>query len=514
MSKNDSSSPSSEGRDTAAPPRLRDSLRFDLPAGLVTFLVAVPLCLGIALASGAPLVAGLVAGMIGGLVVPLVSRSELSVCGPAAGLAAVVVAGVATLGSYQAFAVAVVLAGLMQIAMGALRLGRFSSWFPSSVVGGMLAAIGVLLIIKQLPHAVGFDRDAFAVEDGSTLPTFAALQSAVEPIAIVVAVSALVALVGWEKWSKKRGGSKLPAPLVAVLVGVGVHEIARLVSPASALESKHIVSIPPVSALTDSLAWPAVETLLRGDVWLVGGTIAAVASIETLLNVEAVDRMDPYQRRSPMNRELVAQGIANTLSGLVGALPVTSVVVRSSAAVQAGARTRGAALFHGALLVITFVALAPLLERIPLACLAAILLATGYKLASPAVLRAAWKAGYENFFPFATTIVGVVVFDLLKGVVAGLAVALALAVRRALGRAVEVEKTGENVVVKLVRDVPFFARGDVQAALDAVPPKARVIVDAQGARSVHRDVRETVRDFQRRAAHRSVKVEVRGLADA
>ncbi|MFO0613363.1 MAG: SulP family inorganic anion transporter [Polyangiaceae bacterium] len=495
------------------PPRLRESLRFDLPAGIVTFLVAIPLCLGIALASGAPLVAGLVAGMIGGLVVPLVSRAELSVCGPAAGLAAVVVAGVSTLGSWQAFTVAVVLAGVLQIAMGALRLGRFASFLPTGVVGGMLAAIGVLLILKQMPHAVGWDKDAFAVEDGAS-PTFSTIADAVEPLAAVVAIASLAALVGWERWSKRRGGSLLPAPLVAVLVGVGVHEIARAVRPGAALEGKHLVTIPPVSALTDAFAWPDVSMLLRADVWVVGATLAAVASIESLLNVQAIDRLDPYGRRSPMNRELVAQGVANTLAGLLGALPVTSVVVRSSAAVQAGARTRGAALVHGVLLLVTFLALAPLLERIPLACLAAILLATGYKLVSPKVMKAAWKEGYEHFVPFAATVVGVVALDLLKGVVLGLVVALGLAVRRALGRAVVVEQANEQVVVKLVRDVPFFARADVEAALDTVPANARVVVDAEGARSVHRDVREIVRDFQARAAQRSVEVEVRGLEGA
>lgn len=505
--------PSPAASGSPAAPTLLNSLRFDLPAGLVTFLVAVPLCLGIALASGAPLVAGLVAGMVGGLVVPLVSRAQLSVCGPAAGLAAVVVAGVATVGSWQAFTVAIVLAGLLQIAMGVLRLGRFSSWFPTGVVGGMLAAIGVLLILKQIPHAVGFDKEEFAVEDGLA-PTVKALVGAVEPVAILVAVASLVALVGWEKWSKKRGGSLLPAPLLAVLVGVGVHELVRVIKPAGALETKHLVTIPPVSALTESLSWPDPSMLLRGDVWVVAATVAIVASIESLLNVQAIDRLDPFGRRSPMNRELVAQGVANTVSGLLGALPVTSVVVRSSAALQAGARTRGAALFHGVLIVFTFLVMAPLLERIPLACLAAILLATGYKLAAPKVIKAAWKEGYEHFVPFVATIAGVVALDLLKGVGVGLAVAIALAARRAFGRAVEVEKAEEKVVVKLVRDVPFFASADVQAALDTVPPNARVVVDAENARSVHRDVREIVRDFQRKAAQRSVEVEVRGLEGA
>ncbi|MFO0551644.1 MAG: SulP family inorganic anion transporter [Polyangiaceae bacterium] len=489
------------------------NLRFDLPAGLVVFLVAVPLCLGIALASGAPLVAGLVAGMVGGLVVPLVSRSELSVCGPAAGLAAIVLAGITALGSFEAFAVAVVLAGVMQIAMGLARLGRLSAWFPSGVVAGMLAAIGVLLILKQLPHFVGFDKDAFSVEDNASQRfTPSALASAVEPGAIVSAGAALAALLGWERFSKRRGGSLVPAPLVAVVAGLGAHELLRVVLPSQSLAREHLVNIPDAGAWASSLALPSPSALLRFDVWGVAATLAVVASIESLLNVEAMDRLDPQGRRSPMNRELVAQGVGNAVSGLLGGLPITSVVIRSSTALQAGAKTRVASLFHGALIVLTVVALAPALERIPLACLAAILIVTGYKLAGPAVLRAAHKAGPEHYIPFAATLIGVVALDLLKGVGIGVAVALALAVRRAFGRAVEVVREEGRIIVKLVRDVPFFARADVQAALDAIPPEARVVVDAEGATSVHRDVHETIRSFLRSAPKRAVEVEVRGLA--
>lgn len=493
-------------------PTLRDSLRQDILAGLVVFLVAVPLCLGIALASGAPLVAGLVAGMIGGLVVPLVSRAELSVSGPAAGLAAIVLAGIATLGGFQAFAAAVVLAGILQIVMGALKLGRFSAWFPTGVVGGMLAAIGLLLIIKQFPHAIGFDRDAFAIENASRWPSIWTLAAAVEPTAILVAATAIAALIGWERLAKRRGGMLVPAPLVAVLAGVGAHEAVRLSTPRLALAGEHMVKIPDIRAWKDGLTLPEVSLFLRSDVWLVAATLAIVASIETLLNVEAMDRLDPYARRSPTNRELVAQGVGNTLSGLLGGLPITSVVIRSSTALQAGARTRGAALVHGALLLLTVLVLAPFLERIPLACLAAILLVTGYKLASPAVLRSAWNAGRETFLPFAATVIGVVALDLLKGVGIGVAVAMALAVRHALGRAVHVVEEDGRTVVRLVRDVPFFARADLQRALDALPPKARVLVDAEAATSVHKDVQEAIKTFIGTAKRRAVEVEVRGLA--
>lgn len=494
-------------------PRMRESLRFDLPAGLVVFLVAVPLCLGIALASGAPLLSGLVAGIVGGLVVPLVSRAELSVSGPAAGLAAVVLSGIAMLGSFEVFAVAVVLAGLLQAAMGALRLGRFSAWFPSGVVAGMLAAIGVLLIIKQLPHAVGLDREAFAIETGSALPSVGALAGAFEPVAVAASVTVIAVLLGWDRLMKRLGrGSAVPAPLVAVLAGVAVHEAVRAVAPASALAPEHLVAIPDAAQWSQSIGLPDASLFLRKDVWIVALTLAVVASIESLLNVEAMDRLDPYARRSPMNRELVAQGIGNTVSGLLGGLPVTSVVVRSSTALQAGARTRAASLVHGVLLVLTIVALSPALARIPLACLAAILLVTGFKLASPAVMRSAWKAGLENFLPFAATVIGVVALDLLKGVGIGVLVAIALAVRRALGRAVEVVREEDRVTVKLVRDVPFFARAELLAALESVPPQAHVVVDAQEATSVHKDVVEAIRNFRSTAPRREVQVEVRGLA--
>lgn len=492
-------------------PRLRESLRFDLPAGLVVFLVALPLCLGIALASGAPLIAGLIAGMVGGLVVPLISRAELSVCGPAAGLAAVVLAGLTALGSFEAFAVAVVLAGVLQIAMGALRLGRLSGFFPTGVVGGMLAAIGVLLIMKQVPHAIGLDREAFAAENATPFPSLSALGAAFNPVAVAVAASAMAALLGWDRWAKKRGGSNIPSPLVAVVVGVAVHELVRSLAPAYALAPEHLVTIPEAAAWKGSLRVPDPSTFLRLDVWGVAVTLAIVASIESLLNVEAIDRLDPFTRRAPMNRELVAQGVGNIVSGLLGGLPITSVVIRSTTALQAGARTRGAALIHGALILATVVALGPILEHIPLSCLAAILLVTGYKLASPLVLRAAWKAGREHFVPFAATLIGVVALDLLKGVAIGVLVALAIEVRRSLGRAVEVVQEEGRTLIRLVRDVPFFARAELQAALDAIPPKTRVVVDAEQATSIHRDVREAVRAFLSSASRRSVEVEVRGL---
>jgi MFS superfamily sulfate permease-like transporter len=444
--------------------------------------------------------------VVGGLVVPLVSRAQLSVCGPAAGLAAVVVAGIATVGSWSAFLVAGVLAGLIQLAMGVLRLGKASGWAPTSVVGGMLAAIGILLVMKQIPPALGVDGDAF-VDEGAGAPSLAALAGAIQPLAVLVAAVGVGILVAWEKVPRLKALRLLPGPLAAVLAGVAMNELAPLVGVAP-LGREHLVALPPASEWATSIALPDLAALSRPDVWILAVTLAVVASIESLLNVEAMDRLDPWGRRSPMNRELVAQGLANTASALLGGLPVTSVVVRSSTSMNAGARTRAAAMVHGLLLLASIAFLGPLLERIPYAVLAAILLVTGYKLARPAILRSAYAAGPEQFVPFAATVVGVVGTDLLKGVAIGIAAALVFALRRGVG--VEVARRGERVEIRLLSNVPFFARGSVQQALDSVPPRGKLVVDAVAARSIHRDVLDAIRQYAGSAAKRRVDVELRG----
>lgn len=499
-------------------PRLRANLKYDIPAGLVVFLVALPLCLGIALASGAPLLAGIVAGIVGGLVIPLVSRSQLSVSGPAAGLAAIVVAGIATLQSFQAFAMAVVIGGVLQLALGLLKAGAISHFFPSSVIKGMLAAIGVLLILKQLPHAIGFDKDNFAsesfqAEGGNTFTMLAQAPQALEWGAFLISAVCLAILVGWEK-SRFAKISWLPAPLIAVVVATLGNELFKVAVPSLALEQKHLVSLPigeGAQSLLSALQLPDWSAITRPEVWVLGVTLAIVASLETLLNLEAVDRIDPWHRKSPPNRELVAQGLANMLSGFAGGLPVTSVIVRSSANTNAGARTRVSAFTHGALLLLAVVFAAGLLSHIPLACLATILLATGYKLAKPKIFAEMHKLGWNHFIPFVVTIVAIVLTDLLKGIAIGLAVGVLFVLRAQMSRVFDVIHEGARVTIRFNKAAYFFTQGKLVALFERLPSDTHVIVDAQGASYIDHDVAELIRRFQQSAPRRNIHVEIRGL---
>ncbi|AUX46668.1 membrane protein [Sorangium cellulosum] len=512
-----SGAPAAEG---APPldPRLTANLKFDIPSGVVVFLVALPLCLGIALASGAPLLSGIVAGIVGGLVIPLVSRSQLSVSGPAAGLAAIVLTGITQLRSFEAFALAVVIGGVLQLGLGLLRAGAISHFFPSSVIKGMLAAIGVLLILKQLPHAVGFDKDNFASEsfkaDGGN--TFSMLGQAMQSIewgAFILSALSLAILVGWEK-SRFAKISWLPAPLVAVLFAVMGNELFRAAVPSLALDQKHLVTLPigeGSQGLLSALQLPDWSAITRPEVWVLGVTLAIVASLETLLNLEAVDRIDPWRRKSPPNRELVAQGLGNMVSGFAGGLPVTSVIVRSSANVNSGARTRISAFVHGALLLLAVVFAAGLLARIPLACLAAILLATGYKLAKPKLFAEMYKLGWSQFIPFVVTIAAVVLTDLLKGIAIGLAVGVVFVLKSNMSRVFDVIHEGARVTIRFNKEAYFFTQGKLVALFDRLPSDSHVVVDAQGASYVDHDVVELIRRFQKSAPQRNINVEVRGL---
>ncbi|WP_437672730.1 SulP family inorganic anion transporter [Sorangium sp. So ce131] len=498
-------------------PRLTANLKFDIPSGVVVFLVALPLCLGIALASGAPLLSGIVAGIVGGLVIPLVSRAQLSVSGPAAGLAAIVLAGITQLRSFETFALAVVIGGALQFGFGLLRAGAISHFFPSSVIKGMLAAIGVLLILKQLPHAVGFDKDNFASESfkadgGNTFSMLAQATQAIEWGAFLLSAVSLAILVGWEK-SRFAKISWLPAPLVAVVVAVAGNELFRAAVPSLALDQKHLVTLPTGEgqSLLSALQLPDWSAITRPEVWVLGVTLAIVASLETLLNLEAVDRIDPWRRKSPPNRELVAQGLGNMVSGFAGGLPVTSVIVRSSANVNAGARTRISAFVHGALLLLAVVFAAGLLARIPLACLAAILLATGYKLAKPKLFAEMYKLGWSQFIPFVVTIAAVVLTDLLKGIAIGLAVGVVFVLKANMSRVFDVIHEGARVTIRFNKEAYFFTQGKLVALFDRLPSNSHVVVDAQGASYVDHDVAELIRRFQKSAPQRNINVEIRGL---
>ncbi|NBV48310.1 MAG: SulP family inorganic anion transporter, partial [Verrucomicrobia bacterium] len=415
-----------------APLTAWSTLTKDLAGGLVVFLVALPLCLGIALASGAPMLAGLVSGVVGGLLVAWLSGSHTSVSGPAAGMVAVVLAQVAVLGSYEAFLVAVILAGAIQILLGALRAGFIAAFFPSNVIKGLLAAIGVILILKQIPHVVGHDADpegdmGFLQPDGrNTLSELLSSLVDLEPGATVVGLVSLAVLLAWDRSRFKN--SLVPAPLVVVLLGVAVNLAMKSTGSTWAIGASHLVQVPTAASLGEFFrALPSPDLKAFGDpaIIMAAVTIAAVASLETLLNLEAVDKLDPRKRVSPPNRELMAQGAGNMVSGLLGGLPLTSVIVRSSVNINAGAATRLSAFFHGVLLCLLVLFAPAWLNQIPLASLAAVLLFTGLKLASPALFRQMWSEGRSQFVPFIVTTVAIVFTDLMTGVLIGLATSLA-----------------------------------------------------------------------------------------
>jgi MFS superfamily sulfate permease-like transporter len=485
------------------------SARADLPAGLVVFLVAVPLCLGIAQASGAPLLSGLIAGVVGGVLVSAVSGSALSVSGPAAGLAVIVAAGIDHLG-LRGFLLAVMLAGALQVLMGAFRLGAVAHFFPSAVIKGMLAAIGVLIILKQAPHAVGYDKEyfganAFSSSDGNTFSTLAHAAGAFAAGAVLVSVLCAVVMLAWPKL--QRGALKLvPPALVAVILG-GVVATLLGTEGSLALAGRHLVSLPRFAGVSDvvgALVLPDFARILDREVWVVAVTLAIVASLETLLSLEAVDRLDPERRISPPNRELVAQGVGNLVSGLIGGLPITSVIVRSSANVQAGAQTRLAAIAHGLLLLVGVLFLAPLLNRVPLAALAVVLLFVGYKLTTPALWRAMWRAGAAQFVPFVVTVVAIVRTDLLKGTLIGVAVGLVFTIRAQQKNAVEVAVVDDLTQITFHKDMTFLQKARVKDVLRTLPEGGRVNLDRRKVDHVDDDIEEVLDEFAREAPRRSL----------
>lgn len=496
----------------------------DLTSGLVVFLVALPLCLGIALASGAPLLSGVLAGIAGGLVVGVLSGSHTSVAGPAAGLTAVVLAQIASLGSFQAFLFAIVIAGVIQIGLGLARAGFVAAFFPSSVIKGLLAAIGVILILKQIPHVLGHDADpegdmAFNQPDHeNTFSEIAALLGDFQPAAAVIGLASIAFLVVWDR-VKVLKSSVVPAPLVVVVLGVvASYGLARL-GGRWVIEPSHLVQVPVAEGFRGFLRllqWPDFSQWRNPAVYLAGGTVAAVASLETLLNLEAVDKIDPRQRTSPPNRELFAQGVGNVVSGLIGGLPVTSVIVRSSVNINSGSRTKLSAIFHGLLLLVCVTTLPTWLNRIPLSCLAAILLVTGLKLASPALVKRMWGEGWAQFLPFAATVIAIVTTDLLKGVGIGLAVALMFILRsnmrRPLRMTVEKQLGGDVVHIELANQVSFLNRAALDDVLNQVPSGGHVLLDATATDYIDPDVLSLIRDFQsERGPARGIDVSLLGF---
>lgn len=497
-------------------------LRHDLPAGVVVFLVALPLCLGIALASGVPLLAGMVSGIVGGLVVASLSGSNLSVSGPAAGLVVIVIDSVSRLGSFNAFLVAIILAGALQWLLGRFRAGSLSACVPSSVIKGMLAAIGLLLITKQLPVAFGFASAQHALQhwpnDAQSLAPWRDALDAVTEGALIVAAVALGILFAWESPRVKRIPvlGQVPGPLVAVLWGVAFHAASLAFDWPALLGEEHRVSLPDIGSwaeLAGQLAVPDWSALSRPELYSVAVSLALVASLETLLSLEATDKLDPLKRASPPNQELQAQGIGNMVAGFLGGLPITAVIVRSSANVQAGARTKLSSILHGALL-LSVLFLAGVLRWIPLAALSAILLHTGYKLAKPAMFMATWRKGMSSFVPFVVTVAAILATDLLIGILIGLCSGLIFMIHANTRGALSITSHDGGHLLRLCKDVSFFSRPTLRNYLDRVKPGDTLIIDGSRCHFIDRDIRETIDDFIAHAAERGIEVDLRSIPAA
>jgi len=505
------------------------SLKNDIPAGLVVFFVALPLCLGIALASEAPLFAGIIAGIVGGLLVGFASGSPISVTGPAAGLTVIVINSIEQLGSFEAFLLAVVIAGLMQILLGFLKAGIIGYYFPSSVIKGMLAAIGIILILKQIPHALGYDKDTegdfnFHQADGAN--TFSEIANAInhpQTGAIIIALVSLAILILWERPNVKKFSffRLVPGALILVVAGVVINEIFRISFPGLQLTGDALVLLPvsgSVSGFLDQFTAPDFSAFTNYQVYVVAVTIAIIASLETLLCIEAADKLDPYKRTTPTNRELKAQGLGNMFSGLIGGLPLTAVIVRTSANVSAGAKTKMATIIHAVFLLLSVIALAPIMNKIPLACLAGLLLMLGYKLAKISLFKQMYHLGWSQFMPFIVTIVAIQFSDLLKGIAVGMCMALFYILRNNYRHAYfsskEEHHEGERIVIQLADDVTFLNKGSIIQALSDLPDKCTVVLDGSKSRHIDLDVIETIHEFRDYTAPlKSIVVEFKNIPE-
>ncbi|MFT6246098.1 MAG: MFS superfamily sulfate permease-like transporter [Salibacteraceae bacterium] len=497
----------------------------DIPASIVVFLVAMPLCLGIALASGAPLFTGLISGIIGGIVVGSLSGSALGVSGPAAGLATIVAASIIELGGFEIFLVAVILAGVIQLIMGFVKAGIIAYYFPSSVIHGMLAGIGIIIFLKQIPHAFGYDKDPegeqeFLQSDGhNTFDELWYMLEGISPGVVVISLVSLAILIIWEtKLFKSLKFTKIvPGPLVAVVTGVVLAIVFQGI-PSLMVISEHMVSIPMSSSVNgffENFTLPDFTALANPKVYITAIIIALVASLETLLSVEAADKLDSLKRVTPTNRELKAQGVGNIIAGFIGGLPVTQVIVRSSANSQSGGKTKASTIIHGILMLVSIIAIPSILNKIPLGVLAAILFVVGYKLAKPALFIKMYKQGLGQFIPFLVTVVGIIFSNLLIGIALGLVVAIFIILRNnfKVPYLKKNEKSDGKGVLRVIlsEDVTFLNKASIQKLLADIPDDSQVIVDARANRFIHHDVIEIIEDFQISAVARNIEVEVRDL---
>ncbi|MEY4987596.1 MAG: Carbonate dehydratase [Bacteroidota bacterium] len=494
----------------------------DWKSGIAVFLVALPLCLGIALASGAPLMAGLIAGIVGGLLVSLLSGSELSVSGPAAGLTIIVAQAISSLGSFNGFLVAVILAGIIQIILGLLKLGKIGGFFPSSVIRGMLVAIGVVIILKQIPHALGDDLDFIGefefdqTSDGKN--TFSEILASIAEFklgSIIISLAGLVLLFAWTALGKTiKLLNALPASLFVVLMGVLLNSVFGQYFPSLYLGNSkdHMVNLPifsDIGAIAASIVTPDWSFISNPKIWQIAFTLAIVASLESLLSLEATDSLDPLKRISSPDRELLAQGIGNVTSGLIGGLPITSVIVRSSTNIYAGGKTRMSGFMHGILLLVAILLLPLYLNKIPLACLASILLYTGYKLAHPDQFKKIIKEGWKQYVPFFVTIFVVVSVDLLWGIFIGTAVGLVFVIMTNYSAVFTVFINGNEVLIKFQKDVTFLHKMAIQEALRKIPEGSEVYIDISKVHFIDHDVNELINDFLSTAKARGIEADLK-----
>ncbi|MFT4534797.1 MAG: MFS superfamily sulfate permease-like transporter [Saprospiraceae bacterium] len=498
------------------------TLKNDMPASLVVFFVALPLCLGIALASGAPLFSGIIAGIIGGIVVGSLSGSKIGVSGPAAGLAAIVLTAIGSLGGYENFLVAVVLGGAIQIVFGLLKAGVIGYYFPSSVIKGMLTGIGIIIILKQIPHFFGYDVDpegdfAYLQVDGQN--TFSEIGMMFSNVSIgptIIAIVGLSVMLFWDKIlaQKAKFFKVIQGPLVAVVLGIVYFIMTQ--GTEYGISSDHLVSVPipsDFSSFVDQFSFPNFSVITSPAVWVTGFTIALVASLETLLCVEATDKLDPDKNVTPTNRELLAQGTGNMISGLIGGLPITQVIVRSSANIQSGGKSKMSAIIHGFMLLISVVLIPGLLNMIPLSVLAAILLIVGFKLAKPALFASMYKLGWKQFLPFTVTVLGIIFTDLLMGIGLGLMVGIVVILIKSYQNShflhIEDASNGvHRIKMELAEEVTFFNKGAILKELDSLPENSFLELDVRKTRYLDHDILEILEDFSSKAKNRKIDIKL------
>lgn len=499
------------------------TIKSDLPASIVVFFVALPLCLGIALASGAPLFSGLIAGIVGGIVVGSLSGSKIGVSGPAAGLAAIVLTAIATLGSYENFLVAVVLGGIIQLILGVLKAGIIGYYFPSSVIKGMLTGIGIIIILKQIPHFFGYDANPegawafFQVDGENTFSELINMLKYIKPGSALIGIIALLILLLWDKVLSKKGKifQLVQGPLVAVAVGIIFFALTQS-NGVLAITESHLVSVPipeDASSFLNQFSFPNFSAIANTEVWIVAFTIALVASLETLLCVEATDKLDPHKNVTPTNRELLAQGTGNIISGLIGGLPITQVIVRSSANIQSGGRSKLSAIFHGFLLLISVILIPRLLNMIPLSVLAAILLIVGYKLAKPSLFKKMYDLGWKQWIPFNVTVIGIVFTDLLVGIGLGLGVGIIVILIKSYQNShflhIEDKSNGKHKIkMTLAEEVTFFNKGAILKELDNLPIDTYLELDVRKTRYLDNDIIEILEDFAFKATERNIDIKL------